>query len=194
MPSPHFQRAKNWHSRPKLILANQMPHGQIRPSLPNVDPHQRRREFFIIIDNQLVQIQLFIEMIWWTGLAPWKFEFPFLGSLISTFLVPTAKFDPRRKLPTPMHRLGPLSASRYRGTSLIRNRLSLGTYSMTLPMALRWSWGGRAFSFERGTPAQVLGVCVERLQNPRTDDTQNSTLNSQHSTLNTQHSTLNTQH
>jgi len=26
-------------------------------------------------------------MIWWTGLAPWEFEFPFPGSLISTFLV-----------------------------------------------------------------------------------------------------------
>ena len=26
-------------------------------------------------------------MIWWTGLAPWEFEFPFPGSLTSTFLV-----------------------------------------------------------------------------------------------------------
>ena len=25
-------------------------------------------------------------MIWWTGLAPWEFQFPFLGSLTSTFL------------------------------------------------------------------------------------------------------------
>ena len=25
-------------------------------------------------------------MIWWTGLAPWKFEFPFPGSLVSTVL------------------------------------------------------------------------------------------------------------
>ena len=25
-------------------------------------------------------------MIWWTGLAPWEFEFPFPGSLISAFL------------------------------------------------------------------------------------------------------------
>ena len=37
-----------------------------------------QREFFI--DNLLVRIQLIIEMIWWTGLAPWEFEFPFLGS------------------------------------------------------------------------------------------------------------------
>ena len=27
-------------------------------------------------------------MIWWTSLAPWEFEFPFPGSLTSTFLVP----------------------------------------------------------------------------------------------------------
>jgi len=29
-------------------------------------------EFFI--DNLLVQFHLIIEMIWWTGLAPWEFE------------------------------------------------------------------------------------------------------------------------
>ena len=33
------------------------------------------REFFI--DNLLVRIHFIIEMIWWTGLAPWEFEFPF---------------------------------------------------------------------------------------------------------------------
>ena len=38
------------------------------------------REFFI--DNLLVRIHLIIEMIWWTGLAPWEFEFPFPGSLV----------------------------------------------------------------------------------------------------------------
>jgi len=43
------------------------------------------REFFI--DNLLVRFQFIIEMIWWTGLAPWEFEFPFPGSLTSTFLV-----------------------------------------------------------------------------------------------------------
>ena len=40
------------------------------------------------IDNILVQIHLIIEIIGWTGLAPLEFEFPFPGSLISTFLVP----------------------------------------------------------------------------------------------------------
>ena len=34
------------------------------------------------IDNLLVRI----DIIWWTGLAPWQFEFPFPGSLMFTFL------------------------------------------------------------------------------------------------------------
>ena len=42
------------------------------------------REFFI--DNQLVRIHFIIVMIRVTGLAPWEFEFPFPGSLTSTFL------------------------------------------------------------------------------------------------------------
>ena len=40
----------------------------------------------IFIDNLLVQIHSIIEIIWWTGLAPWVFGFPFSGSLTSTFL------------------------------------------------------------------------------------------------------------
>ena len=43
------------------------------------------REFFI--DNLLVRIHFIIVMIRWTGLAPWEFEFPFPGSLTSTFLI-----------------------------------------------------------------------------------------------------------
>ena len=43
------------------------------------------REF--VIDNLLVRVHLIIVMIGWTGLAPWEFEFPFPGSLTSTFLV-----------------------------------------------------------------------------------------------------------
>ena len=38
------------------------------------------REFFI--DNLLVRVH---RCFWCTGLAPWEFEFPFPGSLISTF-------------------------------------------------------------------------------------------------------------
>ena len=43
-----------------------------------------QRETFI--DNLLVRIHFIIIMIRWTGLAPWEFEFPFPGSLTSTFL------------------------------------------------------------------------------------------------------------
>jgi len=43
------------------------------------------REFFI--DNLLVRIHFIVVMIRWTDLAPWQFEFPFPGSLTSTFLV-----------------------------------------------------------------------------------------------------------
>ena len=32
-----------------------------------------------VIDNLLVRIHLIIDIIWWTGLAPWVFEFPFSG-------------------------------------------------------------------------------------------------------------------
>jgi len=42
------------------------------------------REFFI--DNLLIRIHSIIEMIWWTGLVPRESEFPFPGSLKSTFL------------------------------------------------------------------------------------------------------------
>ena len=45
---------------------------------------EMEREFFI--DNLLVRIHYIIVMIRWTGLAPWEFEFPFPGSLTSTFL------------------------------------------------------------------------------------------------------------
>ena len=51
------------------------------------------REFFL--DNLLVRIHLIILVIRWTGLAPWQFEFPFSGSLTSTFLDPQRKFSSR---------------------------------------------------------------------------------------------------
>jgi len=44
----------------------------------------REREF--CIDNLLVRNHFIIVMVRWTGLAPWEFEFPFPGSLTSTFL------------------------------------------------------------------------------------------------------------
>ena len=48
---------------------------------------EREKEFFI--DDLLVRNRFIIVMIWWTGLAQWVFEFPFPGSLTSTFLFPT---------------------------------------------------------------------------------------------------------
>ena len=45
-----------------------------------------QREFFF--DNLLVRIYFIIVMIRWPGLAPWEFEFPFPGSLTSTFPTP----------------------------------------------------------------------------------------------------------
>ena len=37
------------------------------------------------VDNLLVRIHFIIEMMWWTGLAPWEFEFSFPGSLTPIF-------------------------------------------------------------------------------------------------------------
>jgi len=42
-----------------------------------------------------LRIQFIIVMIRWTGLAPWEFEFPFPGSLTSTFLQHDAGGDGR---------------------------------------------------------------------------------------------------
>ena len=60
------------------------PPGTVHPHTPNPKPepytwHGGEREF--CIDNLLVRIHYIIEMIWWTGLAPWEFVFPFPGSL-----------------------------------------------------------------------------------------------------------------
>ena len=52
-------------------------------------PYKVRREREFFIDNLLVRNHLIIVMIRWTGLAPWEIDFPFAGSLISTFLIST---------------------------------------------------------------------------------------------------------
>ena len=44
----------------------------------------------------------------------------------------------------------------YRGTSLIRKRTPLGPYRRPVPRVLGESWGGGAFSYERGTPVHIL--------------------------------------
>ena len=68
-----------------------------RPALPLLEGLLRReREFFI--DNLQVRIHFIIEMIWWTGLAPWDFEFPFPGCLISTIIGSAHSHCPLRYL------------------------------------------------------------------------------------------------
>ena len=51
-------------------------------------PEQGESDFFI--DSLLVRIH---RCFWWTVLAPWEFEFPFPGSLISTFLEEHGTFN-----------------------------------------------------------------------------------------------------
>ena len=64
-----------------------------RPSKEHpVTPGEGEREFFI--DNLLVRIH---RCFWWTGLAPWEFEFPFPGSLTSTFLTPGEGLDAHQR-------------------------------------------------------------------------------------------------
>jgi len=46
---------------------------------------QARRKREVLIDSLLVRMHLIIEMIWWTGLAPWECELSLPGSLIPTF-------------------------------------------------------------------------------------------------------------
>ena len=55
---------------------------QSKPDTP--EREREKREFFI--DNLLVRIHFLIEIIWWTGLAPWELEFLLPGSLIFTFV------------------------------------------------------------------------------------------------------------
>ena len=63
------------------------------------------RERGFLIDNLLVRIQ---RCFGWTGLAPWDFEFPFPGSLISTFL---ASLVMRVIHLVPSHQSSPLIAN-----------------------------------------------------------------------------------
>jgi len=68
------------------------------------------REFFI--DNLLVRIHIIIVMIRWTGLAPWEFEFPFPGSLTSTFLGKVRHTAARRRRGGTQHAISAQSLGR----------------------------------------------------------------------------------
>jgi len=54
-----------------------------------------------VLYTVLVRIHLMIVMFRWTGLAPWVFEFPFPGSLTSTFLGHPSTLNPFPPHPTP---------------------------------------------------------------------------------------------
>ena len=55
--------------------------------------------------SSLVRIHFIFVMSRWTGLAPWEFESPFPGSLISTFLTRQLSFQRQEVYASP---LGPL--------------------------------------------------------------------------------------
>jgi len=61
----------------------------------------REREFFI--DNLLVRIHFIIVMVWWTGLAPWEFEFPFPGSLTPYIYLPRSQVVSTQRANLPQH-------------------------------------------------------------------------------------------
>ena len=80
---------------------------------------ERETEFFI--DSLLVRIHFTIVMIRWTGFAPWEFEFPFPGSLTSTFLVRT--FSSLSYLPRPSSTTRPSSLASLRSVVPRRARI-----------------------------------------------------------------------
>ena len=88
-----------------------------RPRNAGVRAALPEREFFI--DNLLVRIHCIIVMIRWTGLAPWRFEFSFPGSLTPWSFLPSRPGFEQELVTLP-----------YRGTSLIRNsplpRITIG--------------------------------------------------------------------
>ena len=57
----------------------------LAPRLPRGSETSAQRKFFI--DNLLVRIHLTIQMVWWIGLAPREFQFPFPGSLVPAYLL-----------------------------------------------------------------------------------------------------------
>ena len=64
------------------VCAAAVPHGGGLWRQPRRLPRTRSERVFLI-DNLLVRIHFIIEMIWWTGLAPWEFGLPFPGILTS---------------------------------------------------------------------------------------------------------------
>ena len=84
IPNPKNSGTRTYRRNPLAMhLLNPEPQ-TLNPNQHPLIPNPKKIVFFI--DNLLVQIHLIIEMIWWTVLAPWEFEFRFPGSLTSPFL------------------------------------------------------------------------------------------------------------
>jgi len=109
-------------------------------------------------------------MIKWTSLAPWEFEFPFPGSLTSTFLVcsstrgsqPIARA--RNLRPAPRRRSGMLSLQSflrkgvslgYVGLNLNLNELNGGTLSFATRISATSPWGERLVIYCQTTSASA---------------------------------------
>ena len=75
-------KRRSWCANTSIL--NPQPSPRIVRSNNGPSAFYPEREFFI--DNLLVRVHVIVVMIRWTGLASWDFEFPFPGSLTSTFL------------------------------------------------------------------------------------------------------------
>ena len=130
------------------------------------------REF--VIDNLLGRIHLIIEMMWWTGLAPWEFvrnaerqpymRIHFDVNLVSNMIkyinhVAKPSFHqvaytyvlPQRGRFALAKRLSLTSSRTCRGTSLTNTRHPLGPCSRTMPRALWWALGRGLFLVSEAT-------------------------------------------
>jgi len=102
--------------------------GRHSPSQPHL-PRER-----VFIDNLLVRIHVIIVMIRWIGLAPWEFECPFPGSLISSVRTTWAwrRRRRRRRIEVPRFLDKRLQERRRRSGS--------GGGSGLQPSTVSWGW------------------------------------------------------
>jgi len=82
---PYMSQIRSTAERQMRQVAMKAPREvRIPAEAKGIDVGARERKF--CIDNLLFRIHFIIVMISWTGLVPGDFEFPFPGSLTSTFL------------------------------------------------------------------------------------------------------------
>ena len=106
-----------------------------------------------------------LRCFWWTGLAPWEFEFPFPGSLISTFLGGRSRIHcsgPRTRPPSGVYTRTTRGLHSKRRDLRSETLAGIGPPRLELePLAgarprpdARTRDPGGAFSYERGTPVE----------------------------------------